>query len=131
MTEQARTYRVREVHKPWGSEQVFAEIEGLYVGKVIRVSAGESLSLQYHHEKTETISVIGGVARIEFGAVGEPLESKEFRPGDTIHLPAGIVHRILAVEDLTFTEVSTAHRGWQNDVVRLDDRYGRSGTDAP
>lgn len=131
MIEPARVYKAREVRKPWGTEQIFAELEGVYVGKVIRVNQGESLSLQYHNAKIETISVIHGVAQIEFGEAEDSLESRTFEAGDTIHLPAGAIHRITAIDDLEFAEVSTAYAGWQTDVVRLEDRYGRSGTDVP
>jgi len=41
------------------------------------------------------------------------------------------VHRITAVVDLLFAEVSSAAPGWRDDVVRLADRYGRDGTTAP
>ena len=126
-----RVYPAREVTKPWGSELVFAELDGVYVGKVLRVRAGESLSLQVHTEKTETICVIAGQAQVDYGTDSSSLESARLTSGDTIHLPAGALHRITAVEELVFAEVSTAHVGWQTDIVRLEDRYGRSGTSAP
>ena len=63
-------------------------------------------------------------------AAGE-LSSQHFGPGDTIHLPPGAVHRVTAITDLTFAEASTAAAGWREDVVRLEDKYGRSGTSAP
>ncbi|WP_155856081.1 cupin domain-containing protein [Cellulomonas sp. URHD0024] len=126
-----RVYPAREVPKPWGSELVFAEVDGVYVGKVLRVRAGESLSLQLHTEKTETVCVISGEADVDYGGDTSCLETARLRSGDTLHLPAGAVHRITAVEELVFAEVSTAHVGWRTDIVRLDDRYGRSGTSAP
>jgi mannose-6-phosphate isomerase len=95
------------------------------------VTAGHSLSLQYHQQKEETISVLDGEALIQYGPAGGELCEQLFRPGDTIHLPAGVLHRVTAVADLTFAEASTAPPGWREDVVRLDDRYGRSGTSAP
>lgn len=110
---------------------MFAAIDGLYVGKVIRVTAGESLSLQYHRAKIETISVISGNADVEYGSSDTALLRSSMGPGDTIHLPAGVLHRIRAIDDLVFAEVSTAHAGWETDVVRLDDQYGRTGTSAP
>jgi len=100
---QAEVYRAARQDKPWGHELIFAAIDGKYIGKVIHVNAGHSLSLQYHHEKEETISVTSGEA----------------------------LHRITAISDLDFAEVSTACPGWREDVVRLEDRYGRAGTSAP
>jgi mannose-6-phosphate isomerase len=127
----AEIYRAARQDKPWGHEMIFAGIDGKYVGKVIHVTAGHSISLQYHKEKEETISVLDGEALIEYGPARGQLSEQRFRPGDTIHLPAGVVHRVTAVGDLTFAEASTAPPGWREDVVRLEDRYGRSGTSAP
>jgi mannose-6-phosphate isomerase len=127
----ATIYTAREQVKPWGREEIFAVAEGSYVGKLIHVNAGHSLSRQYHQAKEETISVISGEAVIEHGVHPDQLASVRFRPGDTIHLPAGVIHRIEAVTDLTFVECSTAFPGWENDVVRISDAYGREGTQAP
>ena len=128
---QAGIYRAARQDKPWGHELVFAAVEGKYVGKIIHVEAGHSLSLQYHREKEETISVLDGEAVVEYGPAADQLTERRFRPGDTIHLPPGVLHRIRAVSDLTFAEASTAQPGWREDVVRLEDKYGRSGTSAP
>ncbi len=127
----AEIYQAARQDKPWGHEVIFAAIEGKYVGKVIHVTAGHSISLQYHRQKEETISVLSGAALIEFGPSATALTGQHFAPGDTIHLPAGAVHRVTAITDLTFAEASTAEPGWREDVVRLEDRYGRSGTSAP
>ena len=124
-------YQAARQDKPWGHEIIFAAVEGKYVGKVIHVTAGQSLSLQYHLEKEETISVLSGAAVIEWGLSADDLSSQHFGPGDTIHLPPGAVHRISAITDLTFAETSTAAPGWREDVVRLEDKYGRAGTTAP
>lgn len=121
----------RQQDKPWGREEIFAVVEGRYVGKLIHVNAGHSLSCQYHEQKEETISVISGEAVIDYGADPDRLTSVRFGPGDTIHLPAGVIHRIAATTDLTFAECSTAFAGWENDVVRISDAYGREGTHAP
>jgi oxalate decarboxylase/phosphoglucose isomerase-like protein (cupin superfamily) len=124
-------YQAARQDKPWGHEIIFAAVEGKYVGKVIHVTAGNSLSLQYHLQKEETISVLAGAALIEWGLSAGSLTSQHFGPGDTIHLPPGAVHRITAITDLTFAETSTAAPGWREDVVRLEDKYGRAGTSAP
>jgi len=128
---QASVYRAQEQPKPWGFEQIFAGLDGKYVGKIIHVTAGGSLSLQYHEHKDETISLISGEADIEYGPIGGELTTERFTPGDTIHLPARAVHRVTAVTDIVFAEASTAPPGWREDVVRLEDAYGRTGTTAP
>ena len=127
----AEVYQAARQDKPWGHEVIFAAIEGKYVGKVIHVTAGHAISLQYHVQKEETISVLSGAALVEYGSSATELTCQHFGPGDTIHLPPGAVHRVTAITDLTFAEASTAHPGWREDVVRLEDKYGRSGTSAP
>ena len=127
----ATIYRAQEQRKPWGYEQIFAAHEGKYIGKIIHVTAGQSLSLQYHEHKEETISLISGEADIQYGPLDGELTVRRFVPGDTIHLPPRAVHRVTAITDIVFAEASTAPAGWREDVVRLEDAYGRSGTTAP
>ena len=52
-------------------------------------------------------------------------------PGESVHIPPRLLHRVRALTDSVLVEASTAAPGWQEDVVRLDDRYGRRGTQAP
>lgn len=127
----ARIYRAARQDKPWGHELIFAAVDGKYVGKILQMAAGHSLSLQYHRAKEETISVLTGEALVEYGPAADALTKTRLLPGDVIHLPAGVLHRITATADLTLAETSTAHPGWREDVIRLEDRYGRSGTSAP
>jgi mannose-6-phosphate isomerase len=127
----AEVYRAPRQDKPWGHEVIFGVQDGSYAGKIIHVVAGHSLSLQYHRQKDETISILSGAALIEYGPAADELSSQHFGPADTIHLPPGTVHRITAITDLTFAEASTAEPGWREDVVRLEDKYGRTGTSAP
>jgi mannose-6-phosphate isomerase len=127
----ARVYQAGRQDKPWGYELIFAAVDGKYVGKIIHVNAGHSLSLQYHEQKEETSSVVSGEGLFEYGPSGTDLTAAKLGPGDAIHLPAGVVHRITAISDLTFAETSTAQPGWREDVVRLEDKYGRTGTTAP
>jgi mannose-6-phosphate isomerase-like protein (cupin superfamily) len=118
----------RRVEKPWGYELIWA-VTDIYVGKVLFVKAGASLSLQYHEQKDESWFVQSGRARIQLGAVGDDaLAEEEVGPGVSFHYTPGTVHRITAVEDTTILEVSTPHL---DDVVRLEDSYGRAGTSAP
>ena len=116
----------RKVEKPWGWELVWAEADD-YVGKLLFVRAGESLSLQYHEAKDESWLVQEGRARLELGDVGDELEVLEIAPGDAFRFRPRTVHRVTAIEDTTVVEVSTSH---PTDVVRLEDRYGREGTSA-
>ena len=117
----------RRVEKPWGWELVWAETES-YVGKLLHVRAGQALSLQYHEVKDEAWLVQEGRASLELGDVGGELETVEIGPGDTFRFRPRTVHRVTAIDDLTVVEISTNDL---DDVVRLDDRYGREGTSAP
>ena len=117
--------------KPWGNEVLFASGEHGYVGKVITVLAGHALSLQYHERKDETLCLLSGTAVLEHGALADGLRSKLLVPGDAVHLPPLCIHRLTAVTDAVFVEVSTSEDGWRDDVTRLSDRYGRQGTSAP
>ncbi len=117
----------RRVEKPWGWELVWAEAD-TYVGKLLFVRAGESLSLQYHEQKDESWLVHDGRARLELGDVGGELETVEIGPGDAFHFRPGTVHRVTAIEDTLVIEASTTQL---DDVVRLEDAYGREGTSDP
>jgi mannose-6-phosphate isomerase len=121
-------FEPRRVEKPWGWELIWAHADH-YVGKILFVRAGHSLSLQFHRKKDEAWYVQSGRAEAEVGAVGEAVLNHEvIGPGVALHFPPGTVHRITALEDTTILEVSTPHL---DDVVRLEDRYGREGTSAP
>ena len=117
----------RHVDKPWGWELVWAETDD-YVGKLLFVRAGQALSLQYHEVKDESWLVREGRATLELGEVGGELETIEITAGDAFRYRPGTVHRVTAVEDTLIVEVSTPHL---DDIVRLEDLYGREGTSAP
>jgi len=131
VTDQRATRRSERVDKPWGHEEIFAHVEGSYVGKTLHVSGGESLSLQWHHEKDETIAVLSGQIEIDLGSGVDDLRAVPVAPGESVRIPPGLLHRVRALSDAVLVEVSTAVPGWREDVVRLDDRYGRSGTQTP
>ena len=114
-------FEPRRVEKPWGWELIWAEAEQ-YVGKLLFVRAGHALSLQYHELKDESWLVQEGRAALELGQVGGELTTVEIGPGDAFRYRPGTVHRITAVDDTLVLEVSTPHL---DDVVRLEDRYGR------
>jgi mannose-6-phosphate isomerase len=119
---------VRKVEKPWGYELIWA-LTDAYCGKVLFVRAGHSLSLQFHRRKDETWLVQSGRAKLELGDAGESVLKEEvIGTGAAFHYRPGTVHRVTAIEDTTILEVSTPHL---DDVVRLEDAYGREGTSAP
>lgn len=123
----AYRFEPRHVDKPWGWELIWAEADA-YVGKLLFIRAGQALSLQYHEVKDESWLVREGRASLALGAVGGQLETVEIGPGDAFRYRPGTVHRVTALEDTLVVEVSTPHL---DDVVRLEDRYGREGTSAP
>ena len=119
---------VRKVEKPWGYELIWALTEK-YCGKVLFVKAGQALSLQFHREKEESWLVQSGRATLELGEAGEgTLVQSVIEAGAAFHYVPGTVHRVTAIEDTTILEVSTPHL---DDVVRLEDAYGRAGTSDP
>ena len=118
---------VRRVEKPWGYELIWA-LTDVYCGKVLFVRSGHSLSLQFHREKDEAWLVQSGRAKLELGAVGETVLHEEvIAAGAAFRFTPGTVHRVTALEDTTIVEVSTPQL---DDVVRLEDAYGREGTSA-
>jgi mannose-6-phosphate isomerase len=119
----------RFVDKPWGGEEIFAETNR-YVGKILTVRAGHSLSLQYHRLKDETMRVLEGRCELHLGkAPGDSeLVVHVLGEGESRRVEPGIQHRLLALTDVRILEVSTPEL---EDVVRLEDRYGRAGTSAP
>ena len=121
-------FDARKVDKPWGWELIWADAEQ-YVGKILFVKAGQSLSLQFHNVKDESWYVQTGRAQLELGDGGQAvLNTEVIGPGACFRYPPGTVHRVTALEDTTIFEVSTPHL---DDVVRLEDRYGREGTTEP
>jgi len=109
------------VEKPWGYELIWARTDR-YVGKILHIEPGHCLSLQYHNRKDETIFVHAGKILFEL-KVGDELTKREMGPGDAVHVTPPTVHRMTALEDSDIFEVSTPET---DDVVRLEDRYGRS-----
>ncbi|MFQ5744522.1 MAG: cupin domain-containing protein [Acidobacteriota bacterium] len=112
---------MRRVEKPWGHEVIFAETD-LYVGKILHVEKDEQLSLQYHEIKDETIYLATGSLEVELKE-GDELVAHVLSPGEARHIPPGTVHRMRALSTCDIFEVSTPHI---DDVVRLEDRYGRA-----
>ena len=111
---------VTRIEKPWGYELHWAKTDR-YVGKVLHVQAGHALSLQYHDRKDETIYLYSGKMLFEIEQNGV-LTKRTMVPGESVHVMPGTVHRMTAIEDCDVMEVSTPEL---DDVVRLEDRYGR------
>lgn len=113
---------VRRVEKPWGYELIFAHT-GRYVGKLLHIEPGEALSLQLHRRKDETFFVAKGEIELQVEEGGE-LIRHPLRVGESYHVEPGTKHRMVASsEGCELFEVSTPEL---DDVVRLEDRYGRS-----
>jgi mannose-6-phosphate isomerase len=110
------------VDKPWGHELIWAHTAA-YVGKILHVRAGEALSLQYHRVKDETIMVLRGRLQLIHFAEGEAPRTLELLPHQPFHIRPGLRHRMIALDDTDVLEVSTPEL---DDVVRLEDRYGRT-----
>jgi quercetin dioxygenase-like cupin family protein len=111
----------KKVQKPWGYELRWA-ITDRYLGKILHINRGEALSLQYHDLKDEYQYVLQGAVDIEIGGPDGALSTRRMSAGDTLHITPGTRHRITAIEDADIVEVSTPEI---DDVVRLEDRYGR------
>jgi quercetin dioxygenase-like cupin family protein len=117
---------MRRVEKPWGYELIWAETER-YVGKVLHIAKGQKLSRQYHNKKEETFLVQSGEMDLEIGQ-GADQKTIRMKPLDSYHCLPKTVHRMIAVTDVDVVEVSTPEL---DDVVRLEDIYGREGTREP
>ena len=111
----------RRVDKPWGHELIWAHTDR-YVGKILHVKAGHALSLQYHDVKDETMHLLRGRMRLHIGPSADELAVIELAEGESIRISPPTVHRVEAITDVDILEASTPHL---DDVVRLEDRYGR------
>ncbi len=117
---------MRTVPKPWGYELIFAENER-YAGKILHLEAGQLLSLQYHERKDETFYVLKGEVILVVDIEGEMKETR-LKEGTSYRIGPGVRHRLRADDPCDLVEVSSPEL---DDVVRLEDAYGRAGTTAP
>jgi len=108
------------VEKPWGYELIWSHTDR-YVGNILHVRNGHALSLQYHRAKDETIHLLSGRLELQTGT-SDALEKRLLQPGESFRITPGLRHRMTALEDCDVLEASTPEL---DDVVRLDDRYGR------
>ena len=113
---------VERVEKPWGYEIIWARNDR-YAGKILHIDRGHSLSYQYHRIKDETIHLLRGVLDLEIGAADGERQITRLAPGQSFRIRAKERHRMSAVEDCDVLEASTPEL---DDVVRLEDRYGRA-----
>ena len=119
---------VRHVSKPWGHETIWAHTDR-YVGKILHVKAGEKLSIQYHERKDETVHLLSGEMKYWVQLPGDTeLRDQHMVAGESFRITPNTIHAIEAVTDIDVLEASTPEL---DDVVRLQDRYGREGTSAP
>ncbi|HSA54507.1 MAG TPA: cupin domain-containing protein [Gemmatimonadaceae bacterium] len=126
---------IKVVPKPWGYEKIWAHTDR-YVGKILHINAGHALSVQYHNRKDETVYLLSGELKywVDSGGDSSPvtrhasLTDVHLQPGESFRITPGTIHYMEAVTDCDVLEVSTPDL---DDVVRLEDRYGREGTSAP
>ena len=119
---------VRTVNKPWGHETIWAHTDR-YVGKILHIKAGHALSVQYHDVKDETVYLLSGELKYWVKLEGsDAMRDMHLARGDAFRITPGTIHYMEAVTDCDVLEASTPEL---DDVVRLEDRYGREGTSAP
>ncbi len=119
---------VRHVPKPWGHETIWAHTDR-YVGKILHITAGQALSVQYHERKDETVYLLNGEMKYWVQLPGDTeLRDQRLTTGQSFRITPGTIHYMEAVTDCDVLEASTPEL---DDVVRLQDRYGREGTSAP
>ena len=117
----------RRVDKPWGHELIWAHTDA-YVGKILVIETGQRLSLQRHEVKDESILVLSGRLELTLEDATGALHVEELGPGAHRRVETGRIHRYAAIERCELIEVSTPEL---DDVVRLEDDFGRQGTSAP
>jgi mannose-6-phosphate isomerase len=115
-------HKTQRVEKPWGHELIWARTDR-YVGKILHIKQGHALSLQYHEKKDETVFVLSGRMRFQTGAEGAELQDTVLSEGASFHITPHLRHRMIAETDCDILEASTPEL---DDVVRLEDRYGRT-----
>lgn len=123
----AEGFAPRRVEKPWGHEEIWA-LTDRYCGKILVIETGKRLSLQLHEQKDEWVRVLSGRLRLLLEDEDGVDRIMELGPGQGAHVPVGRRHRYEAIERAEVIEVSTPEL---DDVVRLQDDFGREGTSAP
>jgi len=117
---------VKHVPKPWGHETIWAHTDQ-YVGKILHINAGHALSVQYHNVKDETVYLLSGELIYRVWEDDTPRDV-QLKIGEAFRITPHTIHQMEAISDCDILEASTPHL---DDVIRLEDRYGRQGTSAP
>ena len=116
---------VTHVPKPWGHETIWAHTDR-YVGKILHITAGQALSVQYHERKDETVFLLTGEMKYWVQLPGDTeLRDQRLTTGQSFRITPGTIHYMEAITDCDVLEASTPEL---DDVVRIKDRYGREGT---
>ena len=102
---------VTSIDHPWGKEEIFADVEGRFVGKVLHVRSGARLALQLHLDVEEVLSLMTGGVELDIGEDADSLTKVVLVPGQTVSIPPGTVHRISATQDSMLLEVSRSAQG--------------------
>jgi mannose-6-phosphate isomerase-like protein (cupin superfamily) len=119
--------KVVRVPKPWGHETIWARSDR-YVGKILHINAGQELSVQYHKRKDETVHLLSGELSYRVQSDSGVLKDVHLKLGESFRITPGTIHQMVALTDCDVLEVSTPEL---DDVVRVSDKYGREGTNAP
>ena len=119
--------QTRRVDKPWGHELIWA-LTDRYCGKILVIETGRRLSLQYHEQKDESILVMSGRLLLHLDDDAGTMTTRELGPGESARVAVGRRHRYEAIERVELVEVSTPEL---DDVIRVEDDFGREGTSAP
>jgi len=124
MTAIEAPFTARHVRKPWGYELIWAETDR-YVGKTMHIERGHQLSFQYHERKDETICLLSGLLDLLVETPDGQRSVFRLTPGHSYRIGPRVRHRLIAIETCDVIEASSPEL---DDIVRLEDRYGRAGT---
>jgi mannose-1-phosphate guanylyltransferase/mannose-6-phosphate isomerase len=115
-----------QVFRPWGSYERMDSGERFQTKRIV-VNPGASLSLQKHQHRSEHWIVVTGTAEVTVGSETQLLQENE-----STYIPAGTVHRLAnpGSEPLHLIEVQCGSYLGEDDIIRIEDRYGRSATGA-
>ncbi len=110
------------INKPWGGEILLSPTDAPYTAKILEILEGKQLSLQYHDQKTETLTLFSGKTIITWGQTKETLITEEMISLTPYHIKPGIIHRLTAIADSKIFEASSKEEGT---TVRLEDDFNR------
>lgn len=109
------------IDKPWGKEE-WLELNEKYCYKKIYLNKGKRTSFQYHEKKLETSYVLSGKIEVWLENETGKIEKRIKSPGDYFTIQPPKKHRVVALEDAVYLEVSTPE---VEDVVRIEDDFAR------